>query len=71
MVSAVVLNTVWNALQGKNYIFTTEGHIIPVLSQFHKPGPANAQLQKLVKQPATPLRSSPAVQTVIVTPDQT
>ena len=57
-------------MQGKNYIFTTEGHVIPVLKQFHNAEAAPAQLRQMAHQRATPLQSPQPVQTVILTPDQ-
>ncbi|DBA85723.1 TPA: hypothetical protein ACH3X1_005291 [Trebouxia sp. C0004] len=57
-------------LQKKNYIFTTEGHVIPVLSKFHEPSPASAQLEQLVQQPPSPLRQAPPVKTMVLSPDQ-
>ncbi|KAL0039486.1 hypothetical protein WJX79_010327 [Trebouxia sp. C0005] len=57
-------------LQKKNYIFTTEGHVIPVLSKFHEQSPASAQLKQLVQQPPTLLRPAPPVKTVFLSPDQ-
>ena len=56
--------------QGNNYIFTTEGHVIPVLREFHDPSQPPAQLQQLPKQPASPMQSPHRVQTVVVSPDQ-
>lgn len=57
-------------LQNKSYIFTTEGHPIPLLNMFHEPSPASAQLEQLARQPPTPLRQPPMMQTVVLTPDQ-
>ncbi|DBB06862.1 TPA: hypothetical protein ACH3X3_009521 [Trebouxia sp. C0006] len=57
-------------LQKKNYIFTTEGHVIPVLSKFHETSPASAQLKQLVQQSPTPLRPAPPVKTVFYSTDQ-
>ena len=57
-------------MQGKNYIFTTEGHVIPILKEFHDKTKAPLQLQQMAQQPPTPMQSAPPVQTVILTPDQ-
>lgn len=57
-------------MQDKNYIFTTEGHVVPILKQFHDKTKAPSQLRQMVQQPPTPLQPPPPVQTVILTPDQ-
>ncbi len=57
-------------MQGKNYVFTTEGHVIPVLKQFHDAKAAPAQLRQMAQQRSTPLQSPQPVQTVMLTPDQ-
>ncbi|KAL3149734.1 hypothetical protein ABBQ38_013560 [Trebouxia sp. C0009 RCD-2024] len=56
--------------KGKNYIFTTEGHVIPVLKQFHNAEAAPAQLRQMAQLRPTPLQSPQPVQTVMLTPDQ-
>lgn len=59
-------------MQGRNYIFTTEGHPIPVLEKFHDPQAASALLQQLPLQPRllVPI-AAPPHQTIVVTPDHT
>lgn len=62
----------YGCMQGRNYIFTTEGHPIPVLKEFHDPQAAPPLLQQLPLQPKllVPAVQQPA-QTIIVTPDHT
>ena len=57
-------------LQGKNYVFTTEGHIIPILPEFHDPSTAPDSLPQLPQHPPTPMKPPQSRQTVVVTPDQ-
>ena len=58
--------------QGRNYVFTTEGHPIPVLSKFHDPSAAPALLQRLPLQPRVLVPVAvPPPQTIVVTPDHT
>lgn len=57
-------------MQGRNYIFTTEGHPIPVLKQFHDPQAAPTQLQQLPLTPRALVPTGPP-QTIVVTSDHT
>ena len=67
-----VLIIILACAQGRNYVFTTEGHPIPVLSKFHDHSAAPALLQQLPLQPRALVPvAAPQPQTIVITPDHT